>query len=432
MRILFVTFYFPPYNTIGAVRTGKTAKYLVQMGHTVHVVSAFPQSLPDDLELEVPRSSVTYTRWLARPKLKRLPSAAAVPAAAAEATGRLVALGKRAYWELMIPDQQLGWFPFALRAARSVIRRGEVDIVFASGGPFTTLMVGRSAAHFGNLPWVAELRDLWTDDRQRERLVLRKCLEGPLERWTLGDADGLVTVTPPLVALLKAKYGDPVELIYNGYEPHEVSMARCPDPARLVIRHMGSLWEERVPHALFRSLKKLDDSGLPITMEFYGRGLGHVSRAAAAAGIERLVRCCGTVGHAESLRLQRNADVLLLALVPRVDRDALTGKLFEYMSARRPILVVGCPDGEAAKLVRSTACGFVADDEAALVSQLESWRSVKVHSGDIPDNPAPAEEFTRAEQTRRLAGFLETIVERHRSQNGSRSLAFPRRKGELQ
>ena len=40
LRVLFVTHYFPPYNHIGAVRTGKMAKYLSAFGHSVRVVSA--------------------------------------------------------------------------------------------------------------------------------------------------------------------------------------------------------------------------------------------------------------------------------------------------------------------------------------------------------------------------------------------------------
>jgi len=422
MRILFLTFFFPPYNTMGAVRTGTTAKYLVELGHDVKVISAYPQALSDDLELEIPRQQVTYTQWLGRRSLKWVQLAANAAGDGTVDGRRLTAIAKKLYWELMIPDQQLGWFPFALQAARSVIRQNHVDIIFASGSPLTSLLVGRSASRCGDLPWIAELRDAWMDHAYRPNFLFRDYLERPLERRTLADADGIVTVTAPLAAALRSTYSKPVEVVYNGYEPQEVPLPHSPDPDRLVVRHMGSMYDERrVPHALFRCLRERDASALPIGVEFYGSDLGHVRSASSAAGVENAVRCCGMVRRAESLRLQRDADVLLLAATP-LERDGLPGKLFEYMSARRPILLVGCPDGEAADLVRSTGCGFVADDLSQLKAQLESWRVTKSTRGRIPDGPPPPARFTRLEQTRVLAAFLETVTRQHRLQRERRAM----------
>jgi len=120
---------------------------------------------------------------------------------------------------------------------------------------------------------------------------------------------------------------------------------------------------------------------------------------------------------ADQLRLQRSADLLLLALTP-AERGVIPGKLFEYMSVRLPVLAVGCPDGEAAKLIRSTGCGFVADDYLQLKRQLEDWLTVKRRTGEIPDGPPPPEESTRREQTRRLSRFLERVVDMTRSRRG--------------
>lgn len=66
MRVLFITFFFPPYRTVGAVRTGQTARQLLALGHDVRVVSAGRQPLQSTLTLEVPAERVTYTNWLGR------------------------------------------------------------------------------------------------------------------------------------------------------------------------------------------------------------------------------------------------------------------------------------------------------------------------------------------------------------------------------
>ena len=63
----------------------------------------------------------------------------------------------------------------------------------------------------------------------------------------------------------------------------------------------------------------------------------------------------------EALALQRDSEALLL-LIPEADgrgRGVLSGKVFEYLAAERPILACVPPDGEAAALLRETDAGVV-------------------------------------------------------------------------
>ena len=64
MKILFITYIFPPFNAIGSVRTGKTAKFLVESGHNVKVISCAKQLLSKNLSLEISEQSVQYTDWI--------------------------------------------------------------------------------------------------------------------------------------------------------------------------------------------------------------------------------------------------------------------------------------------------------------------------------------------------------------------------------
>ncbi|MFX9604597.1 hypothetical protein ABTP42_19610, partial [Acinetobacter baumannii] len=64
MKILLVTYYFPPYNAMGAVRTGKTAKFLEALGHEVRVISAIDQPLAQSLTTEIPEEHVHRTKWI--------------------------------------------------------------------------------------------------------------------------------------------------------------------------------------------------------------------------------------------------------------------------------------------------------------------------------------------------------------------------------
>ena len=61
MRILILSYYFPPYNGIGPVRVGKTAKYLSKFGHDVRIITAKDQPYQANLRLEVEQDKVIYT-----------------------------------------------------------------------------------------------------------------------------------------------------------------------------------------------------------------------------------------------------------------------------------------------------------------------------------------------------------------------------------
>ena len=63
MKLLLVTWYFPPSRTIAAVRLGKLARYLLSQGHDVRVVTPLAPPLPQDLEVDFPDDRVARTPW---------------------------------------------------------------------------------------------------------------------------------------------------------------------------------------------------------------------------------------------------------------------------------------------------------------------------------------------------------------------------------
>ena len=64
MRILIVSYFFSPFNVIGAVRVTKLAEYWASNGHDVLVLSAKNQPLPKELSTKFPKKHVVYTNWI--------------------------------------------------------------------------------------------------------------------------------------------------------------------------------------------------------------------------------------------------------------------------------------------------------------------------------------------------------------------------------
>ena len=162
MKILIVSWFFPPANTIGAVRLGTMTRFLLDRGHDVQVLAGKDLPYAQTLDFELPADRVHYARWAdvnappgaikrrlvprrARPKTTPGPLAASSDEPTARRSiGRAVS-GPLAelYMNLTnIPDKRAGWLPDALKAGRQILETWQPDVIYASGPPFTTLLVG--------------------------------------------------------------------------------------------------------------------------------------------------------------------------------------------------------------------------------------------------------------------------------------------------
>ncbi|MBT5631439.1 MAG: glycosyltransferase [Nitrospina sp.] len=424
MKILFVTHAFPPCNSAGGIRTSKTAKYLISAGHEVRVLSCANQSLPNNLALEIPEQNVEYTNWLnvnspvtfllgGTKKVAEkgyIPSVKFFP-------GWAYYLGTFYRDLLNFPDGQIGWFPFAKRAGNQMIRRWKPDMIFASAIPCTSLLVAASLSRKHNIPWVAELRDLWVDNHQWVRPFWRYYFENKLEHYVLSSASGLVTVSRPLAEVLQSKYPQPCEMITNGFDPddypHSPKVSFSDGMIHLV--YTGQLFGDwRSPSPLFSALALMGDEAEKIRVHFYGRYLDLARDIALKHRVSHLVEIHDAVSHIEVLKIQSEADILLL--IPGTGQNmngVYTTKLFEYLGARRPILCVGGSDGVAADLLRDRGAGVTFNEPEAIATQLKQWIKQKHDEGEIPRlSSAVGEGYTRKEQTEKLVRFLESCLDK--------------------
>jgi glycosyltransferase involved in cell wall biosynthesis len=422
IRILFVSYYFPPYNVIGAVRTGKTARHLLELGHDVRVIAAGRLPLSTSLPLEVPASRVTYTRWwnVHRPvgallAALRRDSGGALPTgpSAGDRANRLAGLYRAL---VFLPDRQVGWLPFGIRAGSALIRRWKPDLIYTSTGPFTSAVIGSYLARRFRLPWVAEFRDLWAGNQYDEFPAWRARLNYPIERWVVGPALAFVTVSEPLAATLRARYRRPVAVITNGFDPDDFPSLPSPTTRsdELRITFTGSYYEGRQDVALlFAALKRLGERSARVRVEFFGAGLGPVQELADTLRLTDLVRTSPPIAYREALRRQAESDVLLHLLWTDPDQPGVySGKLFEYIGSRRPILAIGPSAGAGQDLIRARDAGVVLDQSDQVADQLSRWLAAKEQTGRIPPTPESATRgLSRLEQVRLLEQYLHGLLD---------------------
>jgi glycosyltransferase involved in cell wall biosynthesis len=264
----------------------------------------------------------------------------------------------------MAPDVTIAtWLPFALPRALELNSRHQYDCVITSAPPRSTHLIGLALQARG-LPWIADFRDGWTFEVVRPPLAPPAAwLDRRLEKLVAKRADVATAVTPSMTEDLVSRLGARAVTVTNGFDPAEGADGQ-PGSSELLAtdRHSlvytGSLYPTRfAPFARALVAVERDRPDLASSMEIVivgpsWEGVRDVAEA-AQLGMVRWVR---PLPRAEILRLQRQADSLLMLVEPERPGMATT-KLYEYLAAGRPVLAVG-PDGDAARILAETGGGF--------------------------------------------------------------------------
>lgn len=416
MKVLIVSYYFAPYNTIGAVRVSKLAKYWTRQGHDVKVLTAKNVPLLETLPLEIAQENIIDTPWFNVDFIPELlfGGKAKVAKRGYPTSNSLANKLKLAYKTIFnFPDSQIGWYPYALRYAKKLLQDWKPDFIYASATPFTSLIVAKSLSSTYQIPWFAELRDLWVDNHYHSYPKVRRFIEEKLEKQILSTATGLITVSQPLADKLRQKYSLPIAVILNGFDSEdfpEDMKEQFFDLNYLNIVYTGTIQlGYQDPSPLFAALASLGTEAEKVRIHFYGRlSENTISQIAGQYKIGCLVKVHSPVAYGEALQIQIQADILLLLLYnDPAEKGVYTGKLFEYIGARRPILGIGTSDGVAAELIEQREIGFVLNEPSQIATKLQYWLKQKNENLVIPSLPKSATVgLERKERAKDLESFI--------------------------
>ena len=283
---------------------------------------------------------------------------------------------------VVVPDlAALTWVPVALPRALKLARRAHYDAVLTTSPPPSAHAIGYALRRRG-VPWIAELRDGWIFEPPHPPWPLRsqRRADRLIEERLLEQADAVVAVTEPIVRDLRDRLGLDAHLITNGFDPEErelpVQGDHLLDPGKHSFVHTGRLAlagvDPRPLLAAVRALQAREPSiASGIELVFAGPLSGDEQRLLAAPDLAGVVRTVGALERERTLGLQRQADTLVVVTGGAARRSVATGKLFEYLAAGPPILVLG-DETEAARIVREVEAGAAtsATDPSSIAAAL--------------------------------------------------------------
>ena len=382
-RVLILCYHFPPTPSVGSVRAGGLAKYLPEAGWQPTVVTPRAAGRRRDLTGVVETGdrdmAVSVKRWLGlRPDvaLKDSISGEAPPIRERRFRSRLIEIAKSL---VAYPDSNRGWITIAQRAAFHVLREQRFDALITTSPPPSVHVAGCRVATASRLPWVADLRDLWSNDRNTQTPPWRRRLDHRLERATLRSASALTTVSWPFAEILRDMYPRiGVRPILNGFDPEEVGLAKALT-SNFTLTHTGRFYQGLLdPEPLFVALANLAGAGLlpreRIRLRFFVRHEPWVAALARRHGVEDILELIPWGPREVALRAQQESQVLvLLHWGGPTEAGIYTGKVFEYLAARRPILMIGGGPGVLHDLLAETGAGAHVTDQEALERQLLAW-----------------------------------------------------------
>ena len=440
-RVLMISCAFPPTGGPGVQRSAKFAKYLPRFGWEPVVWSAdHLAQLPHDesLTADLPAELIHHTRpaWSYTAGHRR-----AMRALRNLGLARL--LNERQWngldWRMlrwfhglaahMLPDDQLVW---ALRSAGPLlrlVRRERIDVLYSTYSPVSNHLLGLLLKLATGRPWVADFRDLWTDDYcYAGHSRARRWIERRLEQTILHNADAVAAVTPSQIRILSQHVPHQAEkfvAISNGvdsddYERVDRYRARQElhgPPDRFVLSFTGWFLSDRVDEGLIEGFGRFARWLRGHEGDFEFRVVGAISdamiRRLSDAGTN--VVATGYVPHHDAVRHMISADALLLPTPSGRNAETLSpAKAFEYLAAGRPILLVGPGDGEVQRLIRECRGGVCVESTseavcAALTDLWRTWRSGSAEGARFGCTPEQLKPFTREHLTGRLADVLSDV-----------------------
>jgi glycosyltransferase involved in cell wall biosynthesis len=408
-----VPYYFPPFTGSGN-RWPALARYLRRAGHQVTIVATdLYGRLDNDDELGVVRVGDLRSSGPVRRLLRR--GDVPVAGGAAEESPQTALLTK-----VFVPDAYVvSWLPTALISLRKILARSTVDVLVTSGPPESMHLLGLLLGK-RRPAWIADYRDGWCFEPLREPFPTapQRALDSWLERKVAGTADVAVGATKPIADDLGERLRAHAAYVPNAWDPEEKVGSRFAPPAepargvRLVYTGTLSGVRGSSPEPLLQALRIVRaEADVPrVQLVLAGRLTAAERHLIEESGVAEAVSYQGLLEREDALALQQSADGLLL--ITSKNSSEATGKLFEYLGAKRPILALA-EGNEAARIVRETNTGITVqpDDVEAIVAALRRFAS-----GELTRAYAPrgTERFTYPGPSATMAALIEEAIQRHR------------------
>lgn len=316
------------------------------------------------------------------------------------------------------PDTEKKWFKPAVTKAFELMRKEKFDAII-SVWPVTAHIVAKKIKEkYAATPWLADFPDPWSLNHNYPYGKIRKYFDKRLELKTILNADILTAASPGYAKKEEELHGKETICITNGFDPDFEIKERPKLTKKFTISYTGKIYPgKQDPMKIFEAIKELKEEKVIdpsiIEVNFYGERSAWLEREIKKRGMENIVFQKGVISKEESLRVQKESQVLLLFCWE--DENELSVyplKTFEYLSAKRPILATGGSGNEDIKRIinetKAGICAIKTEDIKQTVAALyeEFINNNRVEYGG---DESKIDQYSTKNMARKFADALDKI-----------------------
>ncbi len=328
---------------------------------------------------------------------------------------------RTAAMSVLFPDREVLWVPGAIAAGKRALAETPHDIMLATHGPASDLVVGRALARFAKLPLVVDFRDLWsTLPMPIFTTPLHRAAARRLERRVVRDASYVIAVAPKMAEDLASVHGiatDRAISITNGFDPDDAKRARdarTGGPFRLM--YAGSVHAHYDLDPFWRAIKTLAARHAITPETFRVEFIGNLAVSdLRSLGVDAFVDTKPFVAHDAVFDELARADALLVVETPGYyARYGYAAKVFDYILTGKPVVALVERGGNTARLLGEAGVGYCAEpgDEAGVIAALERVLALKgAPPRRVDCDAAPFAAVNRRHLVARLAAVLDEVVQ---------------------
>ena len=419
MKVLIITYYWPPAGGSGVQRWLKFVKYLqsfdidpvvytVDNGSYLKEDTSLLKEVPKNIEiLKQPIWEPTDVLfWKKKKQQKKGISNVSKSGFLSFVRGNF-----------FIPDPKIFWVKPSIKFLQKYLKENKIDVIISTGPPHSMHLIAKKLHQKNNIKWLADFRDPWSDlyyNKDFNQLSFAKNKNIKLEKSVLKNADCVLTVSNALKNEF-AKTASRVEVITNGFDDEVSTKNIVRLDKKFSISYIGLLPKQSNPKILFKVLKAICIENIQfkedLQINFIGDISDEVKTEINSYNLDNKTNFLGYVSHQKAIEFQNKSQVLLL-LIPNVENNKgiLTGKLFEYLKAKRPILAMGPEDGDLAAVLKETKAGVLVgfnEEEKLKAEILQMYQQYKANNLFVTS--INIEKYHRKELTKNLASVLKSL-----------------------
>ena len=422
-KVLIITYYWPPSGGSGVQRWLKFSKYLRDFNIEPVIYTVDNPSYPikdTSLESEIPLGLEVLKQPIFEPNSflsifgnNKKKESAGFLNPNPTLLGRFFQYVRANYF---IPDARKFWIKPSVKFLSNYLKNNEIDVLITTGPPHSMHIIGLVLRDKFKIKWISDFRDPWTEIDYFQQLPLTKKANKKhhqLEQEVLEKSDMVIVVGETMKKKF-LKHNHNIEVLTNGFDSYENSLTIELD-SNFSITHVGLMNADRNPTILWEVLYEISSENIDfknnLRIKFIGKIDDTVIQDIQVFNPKNIVRI-PYLDHEEVRKYQASSQVLLLSINQVLSaKGIITGKIFEYLQAKRPILGIGPEDGDAAAILKKTNAGNIlgfnnkVELKAAVLKLYKDFKEEKLFVNSIN-----IEQFHRKNITRQLAQVIKKVV----------------------